>query len=128
QIYRSDKKETEMLSSIEQLVQKYPPSKWTEEALMAAGNYYWVDLDRGQAAKYYQRLLDAFPAGKYTFNCEWRLALVAYLKRPPHAADTFTAFLRRYPPAAKSPNALYWLCRIAALRGNVAHARAYVRS
>src|SRR5262249_889084 len=33
QMYRSDKKESEMLSEIEQLAQKYPSSKWTEEGL-----------------------------------------------------------------------------------------------
>ena len=127
QIYRSDKKETEMLSSIEQLAQKYPMSKWTEDGLMAAGNYYWVDLDRNKAAAYYQRLLDTFPAGKYTFNCEWRIAWVAYLNRQPNAADKFTAFLRKYPASSNSPNALYWLGRIAERAGNVDHARAYYR-
>jgi soluble lytic murein transglycosylase len=127
QIYRSDKKETEMLSSIEQLAQKYPMSKWTEEGLMAAGNYYWVDLDRNKAAAYYQRLLDTFPSGKYTFNCEWRVAWVAYLNRQPNAADKITAFLRKYPASSNSPNALYWLGRIAERAGNVEHARAYFR-
>jgi len=64
QIYRSEKREGEMLAAIDQLVQKYPASKWSEDGLMAAGNYYWVELNRSQAASYYQRLLDSFPAGK----------------------------------------------------------------
>src|SRR5205823_6521042 len=93
--------------------------------LMAAGNYYWVDLDRNKAAAYYQRLLDTFPGGKYSFNCEWRVAWVAYLNHQPNAADKFTAFLRKYPASANSPNALYWLGRIAEHAGNVDHARAY---
>jgi peptidoglycan lytic transglycosylase len=127
QIYRSDKKESEMLSSIEQLAQKYPASKWTEEALMAAGNYFWVDLNRPKASSYYQRLLDAFPSGKYAFNCEWRVAWVAYLTRQPDANPRFTAFLRKYPASSNAPNALYWLGRAAERGNDLPHARSYYR-
>ena len=127
QIYRTDKKENEMLSVIEQLAQKYPASKWTEEALMAEGNYYWVDLDRNKAAASYHRVLDTFPSGKHSYNCEWRIAWVAYLNRQPDADDKFTNFLRKYPVSANAPNALYWLGRDAERGGNASHARSYYR-
>jgi peptidoglycan lytic transglycosylase len=127
QIYRTDKKENEMLSVIEQLAQKYPASKWTEEALMAAGNYFWVDLNRNKAAASYQRVLDNFPAGRNSFNCEWRVAWVAYLNRQPDADDKFTTFLRKYPVSSNAPNAFYWLGRDAERGGNTAHARSYYR-
>jgi soluble lytic murein transglycosylase len=129
QIYRSAKKEakkeSEMLSSAEQLVQKYPSSKWSEEALMMVGNYYWVELDRARAVSYYQRVVDSFPAGKYAFNCEWRVAWIAYLDRQPYADDKLTNFLRKYPTSANAPDALYWLGRNAERGGNPGHARAY---
>jgi soluble lytic murein transglycosylase len=125
QIYRSAKKESEMLSSAEQLVQKYPSSKWSEEALMMVGNYYWVELDRARAVGYYQRVLDNFPAGKYAFNCEWRVAWIAYLDRQPYADDKLSTFLRKYPTSANAPDALYWLGRNAERGGNPGHARAY---
>jgi len=127
QIHRSDKKEGEMLGAIDQLVQKYPASKWAEEGLMAAGNYYWVELNRSQAASYYQRVLDNFPSGKNAYNCEWRVAWVAYLNRQPDADQKFTTFLRKYPVSANAPNALYWLGRDAERGGNPAHARSYYR-
>lgn len=127
QIYRSDKKESEMLSAIEQLLQKYPASKWAEDALMAAGNYYWVDLNRAKAAIYYQRVLDTFPSGKYAPNCEWRVAWVAYLNRRPDAADKFISYLRRYPVSSNAPNALYWLGRNAERNGKPPQARSYFR-
>jgi soluble lytic murein transglycosylase len=128
QIYRSDKKETDMLSAIEQVVQKYPFSKWSEEALMQAGNYYWVNLDRAKAVSYYQRVLDAFPDGKHAFNSEWRIAWWAYLERQPYADDKLTAFLRKYPSSANAPDALYWLGRNAERSGNPGHARSYLRT
>ncbi len=128
QFERSAKKESEMLSASEQLVQKYPSSKWSEEALMMVGNYYWVELDRAKAVSYYQRVVDNFPTGKYTFFCEWRTAWIAYLDRQPYADDKLSAFLRKYPSSADAPDALYWLGRNAERGGNPGHARAYFRA
>ena len=125
QAYRTAKKEPEMLEAVQQAVQKYPQSKWAEESLMAAGNYYWVGLDRTRAATYYQRVLDQFPNGKNAFNAEWRVAWVAYLNRKPDADDRMTAFLLKYPVSANSVDALYWLGRNAEREGNPAHARSF---
>jgi soluble lytic murein transglycosylase len=125
QIARSANKEPDMLADTEAVLQKYPQSKWSEEALMMVGNYYWVQLNRHEAIKYYQRVVDNFPSGKYTFFCEWRTAWIAYLDRQPYADDRLTAFLRKYPTSADAPDALYWLGRNAERSGNPGHARAY---
>src|SRR5467141_1100244 len=125
QAYRSDKKEAEMFLALNTLAQNYPVSKWTEEGLMAAGNYHWVELDRTKAVINYQRVLDTFPNGKYAFNCEWRIAWVAYLDRHPDADDRLTTFLLKYPVSSNSVDALYWLGRNAERAGNLAHARSY---
>jgi soluble lytic murein transglycosylase len=122
---RSAKKNSDMLSIIDQLTQKYPQSRWTEEALMAEGNYYWVELDRLKAASYYQQVLDKFPNGKNAFNAEWRVAWVAYLNRQADADDKLIAFLKKYPVSANAVDALYWLGRNAERAGNPAHARSY---
>jgi soluble lytic murein transglycosylase len=128
QAYRNDKKESDMLPAIEQVVRKYPTSRWAEEALMAAGNYYWVDLNRAKAAEYYQRVLDKFPSGRYAFNCEWRIAWVSYLQNQPNSNERFTAFLRKYPVSSNAPNALYWLGRIAERGKNLGAARSFYRA
>lgn len=127
QAYRSAKKEVEMLTNIEKVVEKYPRSRWAEEALMAGGNYYWVDLDRAKAGHYYERLLDKFPGGRNAYAAEWRIAWIAYLDRQPYAGDKFTVFLRKYPVSGGAVNALYWLGRDAERGGNPAHARAYYK-
>jgi soluble lytic murein transglycosylase len=127
QLYRSAKREAEMLAATDQLTQKYPASKWSEEVLMMVGNYYWVELDRTKAVVYYQHILDTFPSGKYIFFCEWRVAWMAYLNRQPDAGDKVTAFLRKYPASANASDALYWLGRDAERGGNPAHARSYFR-
>jgi soluble lytic murein transglycosylase len=128
QIYRTEKKESEMLSAIEQVEEKYPSGKWAEEGLMAAGNYYWVELNRAKAITYYQRILDNFPSGKYAFNAEWRIAWIAYLERQPYADDKLTVFFRKYPTSANASDALYWLGRNAERGGNPGHARSYFRT
>ena len=125
QAYRSAKKEGEMFLALNTLEQNYPVSKWTEEGLMAAGNYHWVELERAKAVINYQRVLDTFPNGKYAFNCEWRIAWVAYLNRQPDADDRLTAFLLKYPVSANSVDALYWLGRNAERGGNPARSRSY---
>ncbi len=127
QAYRSEKNESAMLTNIEKVAEKYPQSHWTEEALMAAGNYYWVLLDRTKAAHYYERVLENFPGDKNAYNAEWRIAWVAYLERQPYADDKITVFLRKYPVSGGAVNALYWLGRNAERSGNPAHARAYFR-
>ena len=125
QAWRSDKKEVEMLTAIEKNAGKYPQSHWTEDSLMAAGNYYWVELDRAKAGNYYQRLLDAFPGGRHAQNAEWRLAWIAYIQRQPFADEKMTNFLRKYPSTGAAVNALYWLGRNAERSGNPGRARAF---
>jgi soluble lytic murein transglycosylase len=127
QAYRSDKNETQMLTAIEQVADKYPQSRWNEEGLMAAGNYYWVNLDRAKAGHYYERVLENFPNAKDAYAAEWHLAWIAYLDRQPYADEKISTFLRKYPSSGASVNALYWLGRDAERSGNPAHARAYYK-
>lgn len=123
QAYRNDKKEAEMFTALNTLAQKYPVSRWNEDGLMAAGNYHWVDLNRSKAVVDYQLVLDNFPTGKYAYNCEWRIAWVAYLNRQPDADDRLTNFLLKYPVSANSVDAMYWLGRNAERAGNSGRAR-----
>ena len=120
QAYRSEKNETQMLTCIEQVAEKYPQSRWTEDALMAAGNYYWVGLDRGKAGHYYERVLEKFPGGKNAYAAEWRIAWIAYMDRQPYADEKISVFLRKYPVSGGAVNALYWLGRNSERSGNPA--------
>ncbi|HET8922128.1 MAG TPA: transglycosylase SLT domain-containing protein [Candidatus Acidoferrum sp.] len=125
QAYRNAKKESEMFNALNTLALNYPVSKWNEEGLMAAGNYHWVELEREKAVIAYQRVLDSFPGGRNAYNCEWRIAWVAFLNRQPDADDRLTAFLLKYPVSANAVDALYWLARNAEREGNLARARSF---
>jgi peptidoglycan lytic transglycosylase len=125
QAERTAKKDKEMFAALEQLAQKYPQSKWNEDGLMAAGNYYWVELDRNRAVSNYEKMLEVFPGGRNAFNAEWRIAWVTYLNRQPDSDARLSAFLVTYPTSANSVDAVYWLGRNAERAGNSATARAY---
>jgi soluble lytic murein transglycosylase len=125
QFQRSAKNESAMLASIDDLTKKYPDNKWSEEAYMQAGNYYWVLLDRNRASSYYQKVLQITPNGKNDYNAEWRVAWVAYVNRLPDADEKLKTFLLKYPVSANAVDALYWLGRVSERSGNPAHARAF---
>jgi len=125
QFQRSAKNDSAMFATLDELTQKYPQSKWTEEGYMQAGNYYWVQLDRPKAASYYQKVLDNFPDGKNAYNAQWRVAWVAYLTRQPDADEKLRGFLLKYPVSADASDALYWLGRFSERSGNPAHARSF---
>jgi len=126
---RSRKHEDKMLAAIEQAVERAPRSRWAEEALFAAGNYFWILLDRARAASYYERLVARFPAGRNVISAHWRLTWVAYLDQRAEAGSLFEEHLRRFPGSLYTENALYWLGRVAERTGNLAYARScYLKS
>ncbi len=123
QLRRSEKIESEMLALTEQLSLQHPESPWTEQALFAAGNYYWVNLDRDRAITYYQRVIDSFPASKDALVASWRVSWTAYLERKPEAAKLLGDFAQRFPSSTYLPDALYWLGRSEERAGNQPLAR-----
>jgi soluble lytic murein transglycosylase len=125
QAYRSLKLEPQMLGEIDQLASRFPQSPWIEDGLFAAGNYFWVNLDRDRAAEFYRRTLEAFPEGKHAPTATWRLAWITYLDRKPEAADMLEAYVRRFPTSSYVQDALYWLGRAYERSGSPAHARSF---
>ena len=125
QFYRSVSPDSNMPPAVESAVSSAPQSRWAEQSLFLAGNYYWVQLDRERAAGYYKRLSDVFTTSPDAIPSQWRVAWTAYLKRSPDAANLFADHLRRFPGSQFTADALYWLGRLAEDAHNPALARAY---
>ncbi len=123
--YRDRPSESQMVAAVEAAATRAPASRWTESALFLAGNYYWVQLDRDHAAAFYKRLADNFPAAADALPAQWRMTWAAVLKRQPEASADLADHLRRFPGSQFSPDALYWLGRLAEEAGNSALARTY---
>jgi peptidoglycan lytic transglycosylase len=125
QAYRNEKRENEMLDAITQCAERYPQSQWAAESLFAAGNYYWVLLDRQRAADYYRRTVQSSPSGKNASVAAWRATWAAYMDRKADSVSLLELFIRTYPTSNAVPDALYWLGRAAERGGSAAQARSF---
>ncbi len=123
--YRDQQQEPDMVAAIEGVLARAPVSHWAESALFLAGNYYWVQLDRDRASTYYKRLEETFPNSPNASSAQWRVAWSAVLKRQPEAAAVLEEHIRRFPGSTYTPDALYWLGRLAEEAGAAPLARGY---
>ncbi len=123
--YRLPPQETPMIAAVEAAAARAPRSHWAEAALFLAGNYFWVQLDRDRAVGYYKHVAENFPAAPDATAAQWRVAWAAVLKRQPEAAELLADHLRRFPGSQFTPDAVYWLGRLAEETGNGALARSY---
>ncbi|HEY6465462.1 MAG TPA: transglycosylase SLT domain-containing protein [Candidatus Acidoferrales bacterium] len=123
--YRALGYDAQLNQEVEAAVSRAPSSVWADDALFLAGNYYWVKLDRDQASSFYWRDEQQFPTSVHAAPAQWRVAWTAVLKRDPRSADLLTEHLRRFPGSAFTPDALYWLGRLAEEANDNGLARAY---
>ena len=124
-VYRALAQDASLVQAVESAVARAPSSQPSEAALFLAGNYYWVDLDRDRAAGFYKRVADNFPKSPDAVKAHWRVAWTALLKRDPQAAESLAEHLRRFPGSPFTPDALYWLGRLAEEDGKPSLARAF---
>ena len=96
-----------------QMVQRYPHSRWLEEALYSGGNMYLVKHDSARAIADYTSLCRMFPASTYAPSAHWHAAWLSYrLHRYPDAAKLMDEQITSYPAGAEIPGALYWRGRL----------------
>jgi soluble lytic murein transglycosylase len=123
--YRAHQQETDMVAAVESAASRAPTSRWAASALFLAGNFYWVRLDRDRASGFYKRVAEQFPNSADAVNAQWRVAWTAVLKRAPEAAEELQEHLRRFAGSVYTPDALYWLGRLAEEAGVPGLARSY---
>ncbi len=98
---------------IAQLVERYPASRWLEEALYSGGNMYLLKHDAGQAIYHYSMLVKLFPNSTYAPSAHWRASWMNYRTRNyTEAARLMDEQIERYAGGIEIPAALYWRGRI----------------
>lgn len=98
---------------IAQMVQRFPKSRWLEEALYSGGNMYLLKNDAKQAIYHYATLVTMFPASTYAPSAHWRAAWMNYRTRNyAEAARLMDEQIVRYAGGSEVPGALYWRGRI----------------
>jgi soluble lytic murein transglycosylase len=125
QFYRTSQQETQMAAAIESAATRAPTSKWTEQALFLGGNYYWVLLNRDTASGYYKRVEENFPSALDAISAHWRVTWTAVLKRQENSAAMLTEHLNRFQGSQYTPDAVYWLGRLAEEANDPVLARSY---
>ncbi len=98
---------------IAQMVQRFPTSRWLEEALYSGGNMYLLKHDSKQATYHYSLLVKMFPNSTYAASAHWRAAWMNYrLHNYSEAARLMDEQIQGYPAGIEVPSALYWRGRI----------------
>jgi soluble lytic murein transglycosylase len=98
---------------IAQMVQRFPASRWLEEALYSGGNMYLLKNDAKQAIYHYSTLYTMFPNSTYAPSSHWRAAWMDYRTRNyPEAARLMDEQIVRYAGGSEVPDALYWRGRL----------------
>jgi soluble lytic murein transglycosylase len=94
EISRNEKKEDEHTAIISEMVNRFPTSRWLEEALYSGGNMYLLKHDSERAIY-------------------WRAAWMNYrLRNYAQAARLMDEQILRYAAGIEAPTALYWRGRI----------------
>lgn len=98
---------------ITEMVQRFPTSRWLEEALYSGGNMYLLKHDAPQAIYHYALLVKMFPNSTYAPSSHWRAAWLNYRTRNyAEAARLMDEQIVRYAGGSEIPDALYWRGRI----------------
>jgi soluble lytic murein transglycosylase len=98
---------------ITQMLQRFPNSRWLEEALYSGGNMYLLKHNASQAIYHYSNLVKIFPNSTYAPSAHWRAAWMNYrIRNYSEAARLMDEQIVRYPGGMEIPAALYWRGRI----------------
>jgi soluble lytic murein transglycosylase len=113
ELSRNDHDEATHAALIAQMVQRFPTSRWLEEALYSGGNMYLLKRDSKQAMYHYSLLVKMFPNSTYAASAHWRAAWMNYrLHNYAEAARLMEEQIQWYPAGIEVPGALYWRGRI----------------
>src|SRR6266851_2514578 len=113
ELSRNDHDEATHDALIAQMVQRFPNSRWLEEALYSGGNMYLLKHDAKQATYHYSLLVKMFPNSTYAASAHWRTAWMNYrLHNYAEAARLMEEQIQGYPAGIEVPGALYWRGRI----------------
>ena len=113
EISRTEKDRVQHDALIAQMVEKYPRSRWLEEALYSGGNMYLLTHDTEQSLYHYRLLVERFPLSIYAPSAHWRVAWMSYRQRKyADAARLMDEQIVRYGAGTEASSALYWRARI----------------
>lgn len=113
EISRNENDQQTHTAILDQLIKRFPTSRWLEEALYSGGNMYLIKRDYDQAIHHYSLLVQMFPRSTYAPSAHWRCAWLNYrLRHYGEAARLMDEQILSYAAGIEAPTALYWRARI----------------
>lgn len=113
ELARDQSDAVQVKSLLQQLLQRYPQSRWTTEALFSAGNMALVANDLPTAIQDYGALATHFPNSPLAAASHWHAAWLTYRTGDKQtAAQLFQDQITNYPDQPQSAAAMYWRGRI----------------
>jgi soluble lytic murein transglycosylase len=105
------------------LVNEFPASSWSEDALNNLATFHVLNNDDERADEVFRELASRFPTGRYTARASWKIGWWAYRhKRFADAADVFEGAAAAFPRSDYRPSYLYWAGQARAQLGDRATA------
>jgi soluble lytic murein transglycosylase len=118
----------QFVSMTKALVQEFPDSSWSEEALNNLGSYYIISNQDELAAQTFRELYEKFPTGDRAERAAWKYGWWSY--KTSQYAETIRVFEQAavtFPHSDYRPSFLYWAARAHAKRGEGSEAEARLR-
>jgi soluble lytic murein transglycosylase len=119
---------TQYIARTEALVNDFPDSSWSEEALNNLGTFYIVTNEDALATKAFREMYEKFPTGQRAERAAWKYGWASY--RNGDYAETvrvFEAAALAFPRSDYRPPFLYWAARAHDKLEDVAQANARLR-
>ena len=113
EISRNENNIQEHTADLDQMIKRFPTSRWLEEALYSGGNMYLLKHDSEQAIRHYSLLVQMFPRSSYAPSAHWRAAWLNYrLRNYGESARLMDEQILQYGAGIEAPTSLYWRGRI----------------
>lgn len=113
EIARNEKDTQANRNYIQDMIERFPHSRWLEEGLYSGGNMYLLVHDYVNATFHYKQLYTSFPNSTYAPSSHWRTAWMNYRTRNyPEAARLMEEQIAKYPASNEAVAALYWRGRL----------------
>ena len=113
EISRTEGDQSGHASILQQMEQRFPHSRWLEEALYSGGNMYLIKRNQQQAIEHYKKLVEYFTNSTYAPSAHWRAAWLNYrIRNYAVAARLMEEQVSKYPASSEAPTALYWRGRL----------------
>jgi peptidoglycan lytic transglycosylase len=112
-------RDDEFVAATRALVDEFPDSSWSEEALNNLGTYYILTNEDDLAAKSFRELYEKFPSGIRAERAAWKYGWYQYKTGDyPETIRVFESAATAFSRSDYRPSFLYWAARAHGKAGN----------